>query len=97
MRKKKEILSHMTNASAKLNSDSPYNTYLYPGLPPGPINNPGLDAILAAINPAHTSYLYFVADGNGGHVFSKTLQEHLSAKSQFDKIRREYYRKQKMN
>lgn len=85
----------LTNTDKKI--DSPYNTYLYPGLPPGPINNPGLDAIVAAINPANVPYLYFVANGNGGHTFSRNLEEHLRAKSQFDKIRREHYRKRKSN
>jgi len=85
----------LTNTDKKI--DSSYNTYLYPGLPPGPINNPGLDAIVAAINPANVPYLYFVANGNGGHTFSRNLEEHLQAKSQFDKIRREHYRKRKSN
>ena len=68
--------------------DSPYNTYLYSGLPPGPINNPGKESILASIYPAQTKYLYFVADGNGGHIFSRTNAEHARAKAEFDKIRR---------
>lgn len=59
--------------------DSPYNTYIYYGLPPGPINCPGRDAILAAIYPARHNYLYFVADGNGGHVFSSNYNNHLKA------------------
>jgi UPF0755 protein len=53
-----------------------YNTYTNVGLPPGPIANPGLSAIRAALFPAQTSFLFFVADGKGGHVFSTTLQEH---------------------
>ena len=58
--------------------DSPYNTYLYPGLPPGPIANPGLSSIQAALQPAQHDYLYFVAlpDGSGRHVFAKTFEEH---------------------
>ena len=56
--------------------DSPYNTYKYAGLPPTPICNPGKDAIFAAAHPANTSYLYFVASGNGGHNFAKSLDEH---------------------
>ena len=59
-----------------LTIDSPYNTYKYAGLPPAPICNPGKDAIFAAAHPANTSYLYFVASGNGGHNFAKSLDEH---------------------
>lgn len=55
---------------------SPYNTYLIKGLPPGPIGNPGLDALRAARQPADTPYLYFVARQDGTHHFSRTLQEH---------------------
>lgn len=54
----------------------PYNTYLYPGLPPGPICSPGADSILAVLQPAQTPYLYFVARGDGSHVFAETLEEH---------------------
>ncbi len=56
---------------------SPYNTYLHPGLPPGPIDNPGRKAILSSLYPAKNNYLYFVADGNGAHVFSSDYREHL--------------------
>lgn len=60
-----------------LKINSPYNTYLYKGLPPGPINNPGRDAILDVLYPADTDYLFFVANGEGGHNFSKTYSQHL--------------------
>ena len=59
-----------------LEINSPYNTYMYAGLPPGPINNPGKDAVKAALYPEEHDYYYFVADGNGGHVFAKTASEH---------------------
>ena len=55
-----------------LKTDSPYNTYTHAGLPPAPIANVGLDAIHAVLTPADTNYLFFVADGNGGHRFSRT-------------------------
>ncbi len=56
--------------------DDTYNTYRYPGLPPGPINNPGRAALQAALNPEVHKLLYFVADDSGGHTFSSTLKEH---------------------
>ena len=59
-----------------LKIDSPYNTYLNYGLPPGPICNPGREAIMAAAHPAQSDFLYFVADGKGGHRFAKSLSEH---------------------
>jgi len=59
-----------------LHVDSPYNTYAHLGLPPGPIGNPGEASLRAALTPAHTNYLYFVANAQGGHCFAPTLEEH---------------------
>lgn len=61
---------------SELHSDSAYNTYVHAGLPPGPICNPGIAALKAAMHPAKTDYMYFVADAAGGTRFSKTLGEH---------------------
>jgi len=63
--------------------NSPYNTYLYYGLPPSPICNPGLKSIIAVINPFDADYLYYVSKGNGTHYFSKTLKEHNQAVKEF--------------
>jgi UPF0755 protein len=62
--------------ASDLQADSPYNTYRHPGLPPGPIANPGVAALKAAISPAPTDYLYFVADAQGHSQFSATLKQH---------------------
>lgn len=61
---------------SELNATTPYNTYRIDGLPPTPIANPGRDAIRAALHPADTDYIFFVADGTGGHAFARTLDEH---------------------
>ena len=68
--------------------DDPYNTYRYPGLPPGPINSPGREAIRAAISPDEHNDLYFVASPDGGHVFSRTLAEHNKAVARWQRSRR---------
>lgn len=65
-----------------LKIDSPYNTYRHYGLPPGPICNPGLSSVKAAMFPADTDYLYFVARADGSHIFSKSLSEHEAAQQQ---------------
>ena len=59
-----------------LQFDSRYNTYKYPGLPPGPIANPGVASLQAALHPAHGDFLYFVSDNNGHHRFARTMEEH---------------------
>jgi UPF0755 protein len=79
-----------------LEIDSPYNTYLYAGLPPGPVNNPGIASIRAALYPANVNYIYFVARGDGSHTFSFTLQQHLRAKQEFDKVRARVRREKKL-
>jgi UPF0755 protein len=61
------------------NPENPYNTYRIAGLPPGPIANPGADALRAVVEPAETEYLYFVSRNDGSHAFSKTYAEHLAA------------------
>jgi len=65
--------------------DSPYNTYRYPGLPPGPICNPGRAALEAALYPSEGAYLYFVSRNDGSHYFSRTFAEHQNAVRRFQK------------
>ena len=72
-----------------LRINSPYNTYRNPGLPPGPINNPGRKSILAVLYPDQHKYLFFVANGTGGHTFSRTYSEHQRAVRDWRRIRRE--------
>ena len=68
--------------------DDPYNTYRYPGLPPGPINSPGRASLAAAIAPERHRFLYFVARPDGGHVFSATLEDHNRAVARLLRVRR---------
>lgn len=72
-----------------LRTAGPYNTYLNRGLPPGPIANPGLAALAAALNPSKAEYLYFVSRNDGSHTFSRTLPEHNRAVEQFRRALRE--------
>ena len=72
-----------------LEVDNPYNTYKYAGLPPGPIANVGRAALEAVLNPAESSFLYFVADGTGGHAFAKSLSEHNKNVAKWRKIQRQ--------
>ena len=74
---RKDVLSE-----ADTRIDSPFNTYMYEGLPAGPIANPGEEAIKAALNPAKTDYLYFGLNKKGEHIFSLTYEEHLKATAQ---------------
>jgi UPF0755 protein len=71
-----------------LEINSPYNTYLHYGLPPGPIGNPGRPAVMAALYPLDSDELYFVARGDGTHIFSKTLAEHNRARRQVKRLQR---------
>ena len=73
-----------------LKVDSPYNTYRHKGLPPGPICNPGRASIEAALYPTATDYLYYVAKGDGSHIFSKTPREHITAKRKARKYRERF-------
>lgn len=72
-----------------LDIESPYNTYRNFGLPPGPVSNPGMESLAAAMRPADTDVLFMVSNGDGTHTFSKNLNAHLRAKRRFDQIRRQ--------
>lgn len=67
--------------------DSPYNTYIYPGLPPGPVCNPGKVALQAALNPAPEPFLYLVSKGDGSHAFNTDYESHLRDKARLDSLR----------
>ncbi len=69
-----------------LKIESPYNTYLHTGLPPGPIANPGIKSIQAAISPADVDYLFFVSKKDGTHYFSSTYREHLEAIEKYNRF-----------
>lgn len=81
---KKPFSSKITKEDLK--SDTPYNTYLHYGLPPTPIGNPGALSIQAAMHPEATKFLYYVASGNGGHIFSASYKEHLAAVDKYRKM-----------
>lgn len=71
-----------------LDTKNPYNTYRHPGLPPGPISNPGAAALQAVVDPEHHGYLFFVSRNDGTHVFSRTYAEHEKAVDQYQRRRR---------
>ena len=77
---------------ADLSFDSPYNTYRYPGLPPGPIASPGRAALEAALAPASVDYLYFVSKNDGSHAFAETLEKHNANVHEYQVL---YFRKQR--
>ncbi|NVO22813.1 endolytic transglycosylase MltG [Donghicola sp. C2-DW-16] len=74
---------------SELRRETPWNTYVIRGLPPTPIANPGLESLMAAVNPAQTDYMFFVADGTGGHAFAATLAEHNANVAKWRKIEAE--------
>ena len=76
-----------------LKIESPYNTYTHNGLPPAPIANVGVAALRAVLRPADTNYLYFVADGRGGHIFSKSYEEHQKHHADWREIKKERNKK----
>jgi UPF0755 protein len=75
-----------------LQIDSPYNTYLYSGLPPGPVNNPGRASLHSVLYPDSVDVLYMVSNGDGSHTFSRTIRAHLEAKQRLDRLRRQLRR-----
>lgn len=75
-----------------MQTHNPYNTYIIRGLPPTPIANPGLESLMAAVQPANTKYLYFVAKGDGTHKFTSTYKDHYQYVKKFQRKRRADYR-----
>lgn len=78
-----------------LRIESPYNTYRNKGLPPGPINSPGAESLKAALYPDDNDFIFFVAKGDGYHTFTTNQKDHIIAKKQFQKIRREQRKKKR--
>jgi UPF0755 protein len=74
---------------SELRSETPWNTYIIDGLPPTPIANPGTESLMAAVNPDDTNFIFFVADGTGGHAFAETLDEHNKNVARWRKIEAE--------
>ena len=90
---KKEKILKLTKMDLRM--ETPYNTYLIKGLPPTPICCPGKAAIMAVIKPLQTEDLYFVANGKGGHTFSKSYDEHKVHHERWRKLREEIHHKKK--
>jgi UPF0755 protein len=81
LKKKQQYKGKLRNKDLKL--DSPYNTYLHNGLPPGPISNPGKESLEAALFPSKTDFFYFVSKNDGTHKFSSNFKEHQKAVIKF--------------
>ena len=79
-----------------LRIDSPYNTYIYAGLPPGPINSPGEKSLMAALYPDENEFYFFVASGDGYHTFTSNEKDHNKAKRKLQKLRRELSKKKRI-
>lgn len=91
-----ESLKARSLTKKNLLTPTPYNTYTLPGLPIGPIASPGMESILATLNPAKTNALYFVATGRGGHTFSNTLKDQNKAVKQYLQYKRQQKNKDKL-